>query len=95
KYALHQRAYRIHIITKNLEPKFVYYIMLNDFKNYILNRSVNATVTSIRKPMLENFKIPIPPLDVQNEIVRVLDKFTALNSELIKELDLRKKQYEY
>ncbi|ELA08008.1 hypothetical protein MOMA_05591 [Moraxella macacae 0408225] len=91
KYALHQRAYRIHIITKNLEPKFVYYVMLNDFKNYILNRSVNATVTSIRKPMLENFTIPIPPLDVQTEIVRILDKFTALTAEH----SMRKKQYQY
>ncbi|ELA09471.1 type I restriction enzyme subunit S [Moraxella macacae 0408225] len=43
----------------------------------------------------KQFKFPIPPLDVQNEIVKILDKFTALNSELIKELILRKKQYQY
>ncbi|MDE6425807.1 MAG: restriction endonuclease subunit S [Ruminococcus sp.] len=41
------------------------------------------------------FKIPLPPLDVQREIVRILDNFTTLKRELEKELDLRKKQYSY
>jgi len=41
------------------------------------------------------FTIPIPPLEVQEEIVRILDTFTALISELKAELEARKKQYEY
>lgn len=40
-------------------------------------------------------EIPIPPLPVQEEIVRILDKFTELEQELEQELELRKKQYEY
>ena len=40
---------------------------------------------------LNNLIIPIPPLEIQNEIVRILDKYT----ELEKELKLRTKQYEY
>ena len=42
-----------------------------------------------------NKKIPIPPLSVQQEIVRILDKFTQLEAELEAELDCRKQQYEY
>lgn len=41
------------------------------------------------------FKIPLPPLEVQQEIVRILDTFTELTTELTAELDARKKQYEY
>ncbi len=41
------------------------------------------------------FKIPIPPIEVQREIVNILDKFTQLEAELSAELSARKKQYEY
>lgn len=41
------------------------------------------------------FKIPVPPLPVQEEIVKVLDAFTALEAELEAELEARKRQYEY
>ena len=95
KYALHQRAYRIHITSDEVNPKFLYYIMHNSFKKYILSKSVGATAISIRKPMLEKFEIPIPPLSVQTEIVKILDALTALTSELTSELTLRRKQYEY
>lgn len=95
KYALHQRAYRIHITSDEINPKFLYYIMHNSFKKYILSKSVGATAISIRKPMLEKFEIPIPPLPVQTEIVKILDALAALSSELTSELILRWKQYEY
>ena len=42
-----------------------------------------------------NFSIPLPPLEVQQEIVRILDQFTELTTELTAELTARKKQYEY
>ena len=42
----------------------------------------------------KNIKIPVPPIEVQNEIVRILDNFTELEAELDAELDARKKQYE-
>ena len=43
----------------------------------------------------ENIKIPVPPLEVQREIVHVLDEFTLLSAELSAELKARQKQYEY
>lgn len=95
KYALHQRAYRIHIIKANINTMFVKYYMESHFKSFIMMKAVSATVTSIRKPMIEDFEIPVPPLPVQEEIVRILDKFTELEAELEAELEMRKKQYEY
>ncbi|EDS9513398.1 TPA: restriction endonuclease subunit S, partial [Escherichia coli] len=80
KYALHQRAYRIRITTNAVDTKFLYYFMSSSFKQYILTKSVGATAISIRKPMLEGFKVPIPSPDnpekslaIQSEIVRILD----------------------
>jgi len=95
KYALHQRAYRIAVTSEILATKFLYYFMCSKFKHYILQKSVGTTSISIRKPMLESFFVPIPPLHVQQEIVRILDKFTELTTELTTELSLRKKQYNY
>lgn len=99
KYALHQRAYRVHVVIPDLSPKFLYYFMNVDFKRYIQAKSVGATATSIRKPMLQRFPIPIPPLETQQKIVKILDKFTeleaTLEATLEAELVLRKRQYRY
>ena len=61
KYALHQRVYRIHFLTKDVNVKFAYYYMQANFKSFILKKAVSATVTSIRKPMVEGFPLPMPP----------------------------------
>lgn len=45
--------------------------------------------------LMNDIVIPLPPLEVQKEIVRILDKFTTLEAELEAELEARKKQYEY
>ena len=52
-------------------------------------------VPTINTTKLGSILIPLPPLPVQEEIVRILDKFTALEAELEAELDCRKRQYEY
>ena len=65
--------------------------MKSAFKRFIMTKAVSATVTSIRKPMIEDFEIPVPPLPVQEEIVRILDTFTELQAELQK----RQQQYNF
>lgn len=99
KYDLHQRAYRIHFKDSRINSKFAYYYLMSCFKKFIMMKAMNATVSSIRKPMIENFPIPIPPLSVQQEIVRILDKFTTLEAELEAELKAelkaRKKQHDH
>lgn len=95
KYALHQRAYRISFNSNKLTNKFAYYHFMANFKSFITKKAVSATVTSIRKPMITDFPVPIPPLEVQKEIVSILDKFTQLEAELEAELEARRKQYKY
>ncbi len=95
KYALHQRAYRIHFFDDRITTKFAYYYFRNSFKDFIMQKAVNATVTSIRKPMIEDFPIPLPPLPVQEEIVRMLDAMSELQENLEKELEERRKQFAY
>ncbi len=91
KYALHQRAYRIHFSHDQINTKYAYYFFIAHFKIFITKYAMNATALSIRKPMIEKFKIPIPPLKIQEEIVTILDTFTELEAEL----EARKKQYEH
>lgn len=99
KYALHQRAYRIHIIDENVIPKYYFYYMKTTFLSYIEKTSFHSSVTSIRRPMLDNYAVPVPPLEEQKRIVNILDKFDALCNDITKglpaEIELRKKQYEY
>ena len=68
-------------------PRYLYHALsaLN-----IPNRGYNRHWTIVKDMM-----VPLPPLPVQEEIVRILDKFTALEAELEAELEARKKQYEY
>jgi type I restriction enzyme S subunit len=78
-----------------LDPKFLYYFIASKFKEHIVSKAVSATVSSIRKPMIESFLVSIPPLPVQREIVSILDKFTQLEAELEAELEARRRQYEH
>lgn len=95
KYALHQRAYRIHFVDDGVDTKFAYYYFSANFKRFILQKAVSATVTSIRKPMITDFPFPVPPLEIQREIVRILDTFSKMEAELEAELEARKQQYEH
>jgi type I restriction enzyme S subunit len=99
KYALHQRAYRISPVDSRVDPKYLFYAFKVLFKDHISSKAVSATVTSIRKPMVTSFSVPIPPLQVQREIVSILDKLDALVNDLTfglpAEIVARRKQYEY
>ena len=99
KYALHQRAYRIHITDQRVLPKYYFYYMKSTFLSYIEKNSFHSSVTSIRRPMLNNFPVPIPPFDEQIRIVDILDRFDVLcnnlTSGLPAEIEARQKQYEY
>lgn len=77
--------------------KYVFYCLSNMYK-YIKSLG-KGSQTNINAQIVKELRIPIPPLEVQKEIVRLLDDFTAktaeLQAELNKEYEARKKQYEY
>ena len=77
-----------------LSSRYVFFILTNK-SNYFLSRVRKASVPRLSRSVIDNFEIPVPPLSVQEEIVRILDKFTTLEAELEAELDCRKRQYEY
>ena len=52
-------------------------------------------VIEVTPDKLADITIPVPPIEVQTEIVKILDNFTELSAELTAELTARKKQYEY
>ncbi len=99
KYALHQRAYRIHVTSTMILPKFLYFYMRTKFLPYIQKTMFEGSVASIRRPMLNQFPVPVPPLAEQQRIVAILDRFDALctdlSSGLPAEINARQKQYEY
>lgn len=77
-----------------LNKKYLYYV-LKSKQQYIFDNTTKAIPDHIPTRFLEELPIPIPPLEVQSEIVRILDIFTELTAELTAELAFRKKQYEY
>lgn len=60
-----------------------------------VSKIVRGMPPKINQENLINIEIPLPPLEVQNEIVRILNAFTAHTAELQAELQARKEQYEY
>lgn len=95
KFALHQRAYRINITNSCVEPRFVFHLMKATFLNYMIRNSVHASVTSVRKRMLDDFPVPVLAPEVQQDIVSKLDAFESLIQSLEQEIALRRKQYEF
>jgi len=82
--------------TEKNNLKYLYYcIDSNSFKNKLLKITSSTGQTKFNKTNLKKLTLPVPPLEVQCEIVRILDKFTLLTAELTAELTVRRKQYEY
>ena len=79
-----------------VDARFLYYTLSSDrFFSYAMQHSKGAKMPRGDKAAILNFRVPVPPLEVQREIVRVLDKFTQLEAELEAELEARRRQYEH
>ncbi|MCD8299702.1 MAG: restriction endonuclease subunit S [Clostridiales bacterium] len=99
--ALFQRS--VCVIKPNLsiiESKFLRYALeSSSIQNYIQVNAHGAAQRGLYLNQVGEIKIPVPPLEVQREIVRILDKYTAFETELEEnltaELELRRKQYEF
>ena len=78
----------------SLDQRFLYHVLMSQ-QNMLYSRVRKASVPRLSRTVIEGLEVPVPPLEVQREIVRVLDNFTLLRQELSAELSARRKQYEY
>jgi type I restriction modification DNA specificity family protein len=94
--ALNQRVACIRPDEKRVLTRFLFHFFDQDsFEKDAMANATGGGQKNMSTNWLKNFQIPIPPLPVQEEIVRILDKFTSLEAELEAELEARKCQYEF
>ena len=80
----------------SLENRFIlHYLLSNHFQRVVEQQKTGSTISHLTQALFSRLMIPIPPLEIQCEIVRILDNFTNLTAELVKELTARKTQYGY
>lgn len=77
-----------------LNKRYLYFLLKNS-EQRLMQSKHGAGIPGLNRDNIRNLIIPIPPLAVQEEIVRILDTFTSHVAELQAELQARKEQYEY
>lgn len=86
-------VYYTDINTTKVCPKFLYYFLATiDLEKMNCGK---GAVPSLTQEILYRIIIPVPPIEVQEEIVRILDRFADYAASLQAELQARKEQYEY
>ena len=84
--------------SDSIDSRFLYYALVGE-QHFLKSRVRKAGIPTLDAYVIEKLQIPIPPLLIQKEIVRVLDKFdtltTSISEGLPKEIALRQKQYAY
>jgi type I restriction enzyme S subunit len=82
--------------TSVVLTNFLAHVLGTDvFRQYVEANQVAGNYPSIPDNRVRAYRIPVPPLEVQREIVRILDQFTQLEAELEAELKARRRQYEH
>jgi type I restriction enzyme S subunit len=89
-----------YIYRHTLEPKYAaYFFQSEQFQDQKKRHITGAKVRRISGESLAKICVPVPPLEIQREIVKVLDTFTKLEAELKAELEaeleMRRRQYQY
>lgn len=81
-------------LLKKFNIKFVYYYFFI-IDEWCKKNTVKSSFPSVKIKLLKKQFFPIPPIQIQDKIVEILDNFTKHETELETELETRKKQYEY
>lgn len=81
-------------------PKWIFFnLSTTDFKNYVEENQSGSAYPAISDAKVKEYKIPVPPIEEQERIVGILDKFDALVNDisigLPAEIKMRQQQYEY
>lgn len=98
--ALAQRVIKYRPKNNKLNSTFLkYYLLSKNFQSVLHTKTTGGTVEGIKGSVLHQLLIPVPPIEVQERIVKVLDNFDAICSDLgiglPAEIEKRQKQYEY
>lgn len=83
------------LIDTDYNDFFYHYLIGTEAQKEIKAISSKSAMPKFNKTSFKKILVPVPPLPVQREIVRILDSFTSLEAELEAELEARRKQYEY
>jgi type I restriction enzyme S subunit len=92
---LNQRVGKFVPIKDKLSTRFLYHILRNKTEYLYVLAGGGAQPNLSSTKLMDSLEIPVPPLPIQEEIVRILDHFTELTAELQAELQARQEQYEY
>ena len=94
KFDYHQRVYNIHNFSKNLNGKFFYYFFSNHFYQRVMRLSAKNSVDSVRRNMISEMEIPLPPLPEQQKIAEILStvdtKIEVIDQQISKTQELKK-----
>ena len=80
--------------SQNLINRFLYFFLKNQ-EPYLQQMQHGAGIPALNRDKVKKLNIPVPPIEVQEEIVKILDRFADYAAELQAELQARKEQYEY
>ena len=98
KVIFHYHIWKLVFDQTVIDKRFLYYVLSKDTE-CISNSLTQSTMPHVSMASMSKRLVPVPPLEVQREIVRILDQFTELTEELTtkltSEFTARKKQYEY
>lgn len=94
KTIFHYHIWKLEFDEKVLSKKYLYHFLRFDVDK-MYESLTHSTMPHVSMGSMQKREIPVPPLEIQNEIVRILDNFTELEEELEEELVARRKQYEY
>lgn len=93
-FYLNDKCFSIIPNSIHMNNKYLYYA-LKTIQNEIFELKSSGTVPTVNTEKVSRINVPIPPIEVQEEIVKILDKFGKLEAELEAELEARKSQYEF
>ena len=86
------------VCDDKLNQRYLYFLLMSK-QAYLNNNVRKSSIPRLPRIALENMEIPVPPLSVQENIVKILDRFDKLNNDMSEglpaEIEARKKQYEY
>jgi len=87
-------------VNERILKKYLYYLLQTNRSNaYYEKNLTGSTIKNLGLKALREYQIPLPPIDVQKNIIKILDRFDKLNNDMSEglpaEIEARKKQYEY